>query len=107
MPLFSTNVTGNNAGCTAGWGSAIVSYSYNVWRPGGTNAACGSTDKLANPSFVSEVTGPVWGDDYHLAATGPADNDVPASVCLALVSDDFDGQPRGVGGSCDAGADER
>ncbi len=43
--------------------------------------------------------------DYHLAGASAADNLVPASA--GCPPTDIDGQPRGAGGFCDAGADER
>jgi hypothetical protein len=107
MPLFVTDATGNSGGCATPWGVSTVSYRYNVWRPGGTNLACGPTDTLASPAFVSQVSAPAFGNDLHLGATGVADNYVPGAVCAAITSQDFDGQSRQANASCDAGADER
>jgi len=107
MPLFATSGTGNSAGCATPWGVSTVAYRYNVWRSGATNTACGPNDTLANPAFVNQVSAPAFGNDLHLGAPGAADNYVPAAVCAAITSQDFDGQSRSASASCDAGADER
>lgn len=52
--------------------------------------------------FRSETTSP---KDYHLTAASPASvRDVAGVTCTGL--QDFDGDERPQGGSCDLGADE-
>jgi hypothetical protein len=111
MVLFLTNATGNTAACTgsAAWGPATVNYQYNVWRTGNgsTNRACGANDVVAAPPFIKDVSAPATGIDLHLGATGAADNFVPAAICAAITSQDFDRQLRPTSTNCDAGADDR
>jgi len=81
----------SSAGCLAG-----VTFAYNVWE----GASCSSTDKnVANVGFANE--GAV---DLHLTSTSPAIN---AGDPGTFPSADIDGQARPLGGTPDAGADER
>ena len=108
MILFATNNTGNGAGCTTPWGTSTINYTYNVWRPGGTNQACGSHDLLANasPAFINEVNPPATGIDLHLAVGSQAIDYVPSSICSPIVTADFENDSRPQGPACDASADE-
>jgi hypothetical protein len=81
----------NNAGCLAG-----VTFAYNVWE----GASCSSTDKnVASAGFANR--GAV---DLHLTASSPAIN---AGDPSTYPGTDIDGQTRPLGGTPDAGADER
>lgn len=104
MTLFVTDATGNSAGCKA-WGPATATYRYNIWRPGGTNTACGPNDVVASPPFVNGASAPAAGIDLHLGSPpGVAAGFVPAAVCGSVAGFDFEGDPRS--GACNAGPDQ-
>jgi chitodextrinase len=91
---YSNVVMDSNIGRIALCGQSGITYRYNVW----TNQKCGTTDKLAQSSFVNE-----GGFDLHLGAGSSAIN---AGNPGAYPGADIDGQARPMGGAPDAGADE-
>jgi hypothetical protein len=71
-------------------------FAYNVWE----GASCSSTDKnVANAGFANRSA-----VDLHLTSTSPAIN---AGDPSTFPGADIDGQGRPLGGTPDAGADER
>lgn len=107
MILFNTNANGNSTTCDVSFGLSTPTYRNNLWRLGGSNHACNTSDALGNDTFVRPGDPPTPGIDMHLAGTlGPAQNIVPAAVCASVTAVDVDGNPRPQGTACEAGADE-
>ena len=94
-PKTNVNFIGNVGPLSQGECKSGINYRYNVWN----GARCGSTDKNAPSGFVNAS-----GFDLHLAPGSAAIN---AGDPNNYPNTDIDGQSRPLGGTPDAGADER
>ena len=86
---MSVNSIGNYSGTVVG--------SYNLYYLNANDQHPLDNPVYADPGFVSSAS-----DDYHISSDSPA---VDAGATVVL-SDDFDGDGRPIGGGYDIGADE-